>query len=150
MGVSFVDPRMTRMTSFCTLSSFSRLDYDRVLDPNHSQWRGVSHSDTAGTDDVVRCLLKPWLSTRTVLSCPSFVDWTCVLYISILSKRILRYLRLFERDSWHCLSYCFVVKGAPQGLDWFRTPSLGTSVTPFPAVPGQQWLLCGCRWLFCR
>ena len=33
MGVSFVVPRMTLMTSFCTLSSLSKLDYDRVVRP---------------------------------------------------------------------------------------------------------------------
>ena len=33
MGVSFVVPRMTLMASFCTLSSFSRLDCDRVVRP---------------------------------------------------------------------------------------------------------------------
>ena len=40
-----------------------------LWDTDHSQWRWVSHYDTAGTDDFVRCLLKPWLSTRAVLSC---------------------------------------------------------------------------------
>ena len=33
MGVSFVVPRMTLMASFCTLSSLSRLDCDRVVRP---------------------------------------------------------------------------------------------------------------------
>ena len=33
MDMSFVVPRMTLMASFCTLSSFNRLDYGRVVRP---------------------------------------------------------------------------------------------------------------------
>ena len=37
MGVSFVVPRMTLMASFCTLSSFGRLDCGRVVRPNDAE-----------------------------------------------------------------------------------------------------------------
>ena len=67
-----------------------------LSNPDHSQWPWVLHSDTAGTDDVVRCLLKNWLSTRAVLS--ELFDLTCVLYVSILSKWIPRCLRLLMRS----------------------------------------------------
>ena len=54
----------------------------------------------------------------------SFVVSTCVLYVSILFEvdpEVSETVRAFcgfsiEGDCWHCLSYCFVVKGAPQGL----------------------------------
>ena len=70
MGVSFIVPRMILMASFCALSSFSRLDSDRVVrETDHSQWCWVAHSHTAGTDDIVQHLLKPWLSMQTGLSC---------------------------------------------------------------------------------
>ena len=42
-----------------------------------------------------------------------------------------------EGDGWHCLSYCFVVEGTPQGLRLAWTDfglSLGTRVTFFPAA----------------
>ena len=66
MGVSFVVPRMTTMASFCTLSSLIKLDCDRVVRPRP---QSMTLSVTAGTDDAVQCLLKPWLLPRTVLSC---------------------------------------------------------------------------------
>ena len=55
----------------------------------------------------------------------SFVDSTCVLYVykhSVeVDPEVSETVRAFygfsiEGDCWHCLSYCFVVEGAPQGL----------------------------------
>ena len=112
----------------------------------------MSHSDRAGTDDVFRCLLQPWLSTPTVLFLHlGFVDLTCVLYVSILSKWIPRYPRILH---WRRLLELLVLllccwgctTGFAHYLDWFRTLSLGTNVTHFPTAPGQRWLLCGCHW----
>ena len=64
MGVSFVVPKMTYPIELQQGWAVTEL-----WEPDPSQGRWVAHSDTAGTDDVVRCLLKPWLSTRIVLSC---------------------------------------------------------------------------------
>ena len=68
MGVSFVVPNMTLKASFCTLSSLSRLDCDRVVRPRQVN-DAKHHTDTAGIHDVsVQCILKPWLSIWTILT----------------------------------------------------------------------------------
>ena len=58
-----------------------------------------------------------------------------------------------EGDCWHCLSNCFIVEGAPQGLcivwtDFGLSP--GTIVTLFSSCALTVVTLCRCHWLFCR
>ena len=97
-----------------------------LCDPNYSQWRWVSHSDTAGTWCLIPFTVLAFSSNSALLHL-SFVDSTSVCAFCFFFD---------QRNCWHCLSYCFDGEGAPQGLDCFWTLSLCTSMVFFPVVPG--------------
>ena len=88
----------------------------------------------------------------------SFVDSTCILHVIILGKWIPGYLRLFVHSVTFLLKEIAGI-ACPTALlltahhrDYaflacIDFGSLCAIVTPFPAVPGHQSLLCGCHWL---
>ena len=79
-----------------------------LWDPDHSLWRWISHFDTVGTDDVVQCLLKPWLLTRTVLLAPEFwwIDLRLSDYFYFYSDWNFLLWFVFH---CYCLSQIFIV-----------------------------------------
>ena len=99
MGAFFVVPRMTLVASFCSLSSFSRLDYDRIVRPGP---KSMKLNITLWYSRNRRRCSMPFEAMAFYSNGPflhlSFVDSTCVFYVSIPSKWIPCCLRLFVRS----------------------------------------------------